>query len=65
MSAYTTKTISREEAEELLRKIYSKSFNFSDRTDKQLEDELDRLSYSDEHIDILGVLYDFRIKYDK
>ncbi|MFA5174759.1 MAG: hypothetical protein WC438_06275 [Candidatus Pacearchaeota archaeon] len=65
MSAYTTKTITRKEAEELLKQIYSKSFSFANDSDKELEEELDRLSYSDKHTDILGVLYNFRIKQDE
>jgi len=62
MSAYTTKTINRKEAEELLRKIYSKSFSFKDSSDKELEEELDKLSYTDKHTDVLGVLYNFKVK---
>jgi len=55
MGIYSTKNISREEAIRLLEKIKRKEErSFDCFSDKELEDKLDRLSYSEQHEDILG-----------
>ena len=61
MSAYTTKVVTRERAEQMLRDILIKQLNFSHYTDRALADKLNEFAYSEEHTDILGVLYNYQI----
>lgn len=61
MSSYSTREISREQAEEMLREIESKKIRFEHLSNHQLEKILDELAYSEEHTDVLGVLYNFII----
>ena len=62
MSAYSTKRITRKEAEDLYRQILMKQLNFASMSDIELAEILDKYSYSEEHKDILGVLHNFLIE---
>jgi len=63
MSAYTTKTVTKEEAYRLLQLIYAKRFQ-QGLTTRELKEELNRFAYSEEHEDILGVLFNFDVSED-
>jgi PHD/YefM family antitoxin component YafN of YafNO toxin-antitoxin module len=65
MSSYSTKTITRAEAEEMVRAVRRKQQpidEVSQLTKKALDEELHEYVYSEEHTDIVGVLYNYDIK---
>ncbi|MCP6727349.1 MAG: hypothetical protein KJI69_05070 [Patescibacteria group bacterium] len=64
MSAHTTKTVTRVQAQELIRAVRAKRVMdpLAIMTDEELEEELNRYAYSAKHDDVLGVLYNFQIE---
>lgn len=64
MGAYTTKSITLEEACSLLQSIVLKQLNSINNMDaKELESMLNEFVYSGEHCDKLGVLTNYRVSY--
>ena len=64
MSVYSTKHISREEAESMVRAVRAKSDDsVSQMTTEELDSELHEYVYSGEHNDIVGVLYNYIIEH--
>lgn len=63
-AAYSTKYITREEAENMLREIRARQnpISLEHLSDIEIEDELDSYSDEDEYSDILGVLHNFSIR---
>lgn len=64
MSAYTTKEITRAEAEAMVRavRLRLKPVDVSSLSLEQLDDELHEYVYSEKHTDIVGLLYNYIIK---
>lgn len=64
MSAYSTKTISRQEAEDMVRAVRAKRIDdpVSSLSRRELDDELHEYVYSGNHADIVGVLQNYMIK---
>lgn len=66
MSAYTTQTITRKEAERKFTEIITKELlKLSTLSNTELEEFLNEFAYNGKHEDVLGVLYNFRIKYNE
>ena len=64
MSAYTTKNITREEAEKMVLDCRNKGKNKNELqmlSNKELDDELHYYVYSEEYNDIVGFLYNYNI----
>lgn len=61
MSAYSTKTITRQEAEEMLNKIMYKRIHRGFGSNRELAEELNNYAYAEADTDILGVLYNFEV----
>lgn len=64
MSAYSTKNITRSEAEDMVRAVRKKRQPVdavSLLTDEELDEELHKYVYSEKHTDIVGVLYNYNI----
>ena len=68
MSAYSTREITREEAEEMVRRVRAKirgRDRISLMTDEELDTELHEYVYSEKHNEIVGCLYNYMILPDK
>ena len=64
MSAYSTKDITRKEAEDMVRAVRLKIKPLDDvskLTTQELDDELHEYVYSEEHTEIVGTLYNYDI----
>lgn len=62
MSAYSTKEITREEAEKMVLECRAKKYNpVKHLTDRELDEELHEYVYSENYDDIVGVLYNYII----
>lgn len=65
MSAYSTKTITREDAERMVRTCRAKKMGgdaVSCLTNEELDSELHDYVYSERHTDVVGCLYHYIIK---
>ena len=62
MSAWSTYTISREEAETLVNMVRVTKHPVGLLADQDLMDELNGYAYSEEYQDILGVLMNYRLE---
>lgn len=64
MSSYTTKTISRAEAEKMVRLARQKYklVEIENMSDDHLGNELHKYVYSEKYTDIVGVLYNYIIE---
>lgn len=62
MSAYSTKEITRAEAEEMVIKCRMRKIDVSALSDRELDDELHEYVYSENYTDIVGILYNYIIK---
>lgn len=62
MSAYSTKTITRKEAERMVRAVRAKKISISGLTNEELDNELHEYVYSENYPDEVGVLYNYIIK---
>ena len=65
MSAFSTKDITRAEAEEMVRTVRRKlhpADEVSRLSDEELDGELHEYVYSEEHTEIVGVLYNYNIR---
>lgn len=63
MSSYTTKEITREEAEEMVSAVRAKKDrSVKALSDKELDSELHEYVYSEEYPNEVGVLYNYIIK---
>jgi len=63
MSAYTTLTITREQAEDMVQKVRcKKDRSVNALSDEELDKELHEYVYSGKYTDIVGFLYNYTIE---
>ncbi len=65
MSIYTTLTISREQAEHMVKRIRERNDrSVESLSDEELDKELHEYVYSERYTDIVGLLFNYRIVKD-
>lgn len=63
MSTYTTLTITREQAEDMVKQVRcKKDRSVNALSDEELDEELHEYVYSGKYSDIVGVLYNYNIE---